>query len=166
MSHPDTSSFCVFISTLPGLTNDCKFDKLSGNSVIGGGGGNSSAATCSKLFRKDYVTDICLDRVKVLQMLGGESVSRSSSFSSFLGGKLILNCYMAGYMSWHLALLAHTHTETHTRADTHSAICLVHDLNKDIHPPSLPSPPSRSLSLTLSASTLCACLLAQLSQRT
>lgn len=124
---------------------------------IGGGGDKFLCSHVQQTFLKDYVTDICLDRVKVLQMLGGESVSRTSSFISILGGKLILNCYMAGYMSWHLALLAHMHTETHTCADTHSAICLVHDLNKDIHPPSFPPLP-HALSLSHSLRLHCVCL--------
>lgn len=47
--------------------------------------------------KSNYVIDIYLDRMKVLRNAGREeNVSQSNSC---LGGKLILNCYMPGYMS-------------------------------------------------------------------
>lgn len=138
-------------------------------------GDNYAAAPCDKLCsrrpgrerKSDYVIDIYLDRMKVLQALRGKKclaeqflLGRQIDFKLLHGWLHVLtSCFARSCSLWH------THTLKTCTADTHpllSVLFMINTLNKDILPPSScpPSTLTHPLSLSLSPPPLCvpACL--------
>lgn len=152
--------------------------------------GNYTAARCDKLCsrrpgrgkKSDYVIDIYLDRMKVLQNARREKLfaeqfllGRQIDFKLLHGWLHVLTSCFAlsdththahkhALSLWHLNTHRYAHLHAHTPADTHpplSVLFMINALNKDILPPSCPLPASPiSLSLSLSPPPLCvpACL--------
>lgn len=151
--------------------------------------GNYTAARCDKLCsrrpgrgkKSDYVIDIYLDRMKVLQNARREKLfaeqfllGRQIDFKLLHGWLHVLtSCFALSdthtHAHKHALSLAFKHTQirsltcTHSCRHTPSAICLVHDQRSEQrHPPSLMPPPclthfSLSPSLRLHSVCLPAC---------